>query len=319
MQIIALFGPTGVGKTERRGRAGRAAARAGEGSPGAGPVAVSADALQVYAGWRHSPAWPRRPSRRRLEHRLVSFLPLDATFSAGQYAQLAHAEIDGLLAAGRRPLVVGGTGPVPACGADRARVSPAAAGGRRASVGPRRSRREGAPALHATLSRARGLGRGRDRPERPPADRARAGAAGAGRARAAGGAVAAVERGAAPSDLARGVDDGARGAVRGGSTPASMRCSRRGSPRRSGGPMRPGASETARKALGFEELLAGTWSDEAAHAQLRKASADVDAQARGRARDRRHLRDPASRRGADPPRLRRREPTSKDQARSVAG
>jgi tRNA dimethylallyltransferase len=45
-----------------------------------------------------------------LEHRLVSFLPLDATFSAGQYAALAHAEIDGLLAAGRRPIVVGGTG-----------------------------------------------------------------------------------------------------------------------------------------------------------------------------------------------------------------
>ena len=60
--------------------------------------------------WRPSPAWPRRPSRRALEHRLVSFLPIDATFSAGQYAELAHAEIDGLLAAGRRPIVVGGTG-----------------------------------------------------------------------------------------------------------------------------------------------------------------------------------------------------------------
>ena len=48
--------------------------------------------------------------RAKLEHRLISFLPLDATFSAGQYAELAHAEIDALLAAGRRPLVVGGTG-----------------------------------------------------------------------------------------------------------------------------------------------------------------------------------------------------------------
>jgi tRNA dimethylallyltransferase len=35
---------------------------------------------------------------------------VDATFSAGQYAALAHAEIDELLAAGRRPIVVGGTG-----------------------------------------------------------------------------------------------------------------------------------------------------------------------------------------------------------------
>ncbi len=37
-------------------------------------------------------------------------MPVDATFSAGQYAQLAHAQIDELLAAGRRPIVVGGTG-----------------------------------------------------------------------------------------------------------------------------------------------------------------------------------------------------------------
>jgi tRNA dimethylallyltransferase len=41
---------------------------------------------------------------------LLSFLPVDATFSAGHYAQLAHAEIDELLDAGRRPIVVGGTG-----------------------------------------------------------------------------------------------------------------------------------------------------------------------------------------------------------------
>src|SRR4029077_13077254 len=53
---------------------------------------------------------PSPTERAALEHRLVSFLPLDASFSAGEYAALAHAEIDGLLAAGRRPLVVGGTG-----------------------------------------------------------------------------------------------------------------------------------------------------------------------------------------------------------------
>ena len=35
---------------------------------------------------------------------------MDASFSAGQYAELAHAEIDSLLAGGERPIVVGGTG-----------------------------------------------------------------------------------------------------------------------------------------------------------------------------------------------------------------
>ena len=56
-----------------------------------------------------------------------------------------------------------------------------------------------------------------------------------------------------------------------------------------------GASDTARKALGFEELLSGRrGGDEAAHAQLRQAPAHLDAQARGRAPDRRHRARPAA-------------------------
>ena len=71
---------------------------------------MSADALQVYAGLETLTGVATPAERAQLEHRLVSFLPVDASFSAGQYAELAHAEIDGLLAAGRRPIVVGGTG-----------------------------------------------------------------------------------------------------------------------------------------------------------------------------------------------------------------
>jgi tRNA dimethylallyltransferase len=48
--------------------------------------------------------------RAELEHRLVGFLPVTETSSAGAYAQLAHAEIDALLAEGATPIVVGGTG-----------------------------------------------------------------------------------------------------------------------------------------------------------------------------------------------------------------
>jgi len=51
-----------------------------------------------------------RKERARLEHRLISLIPIDATFSAGEYAELAHAEIDALLEQGGRPIVVGGTG-----------------------------------------------------------------------------------------------------------------------------------------------------------------------------------------------------------------
>jgi tRNA dimethylallyltransferase len=46
----------------------------------------------------------------RLEHRLVSFLPVDARFSVAEYAALAHAQIDELLDDGATPIVLGGTG-----------------------------------------------------------------------------------------------------------------------------------------------------------------------------------------------------------------
>jgi tRNA dimethylallyltransferase len=105
MRVIAIFGPTGVGKTAV------AVALARElGASGERPVAVSADALQVYAGLETLTGAASASERASLEHRLISFLPLDATFSVGQYAQLAHAEIDALLTQGRRPIVVGGTG-----------------------------------------------------------------------------------------------------------------------------------------------------------------------------------------------------------------
>jgi tRNA dimethylallyltransferase len=104
-EVIALFGPTGVGKTAVATALAAALRELGE-----DPVAVSADALQVYAGLETLTGAADAGERTRLEHRLISFLPVDATFSAGQYAELAHAEIDALLCSGRRPIVVGGTG-----------------------------------------------------------------------------------------------------------------------------------------------------------------------------------------------------------------
>jgi tRNA dimethylallyltransferase len=103
--VLAVFGPTGIGKTSLAlAVAERLRAR------GERPVAVSADALQVYRGLETLTGVATPAEQARLEHRLVSILPVDARFSAGEYAALAHAEIDGLLAAGARPIVVGGTG-----------------------------------------------------------------------------------------------------------------------------------------------------------------------------------------------------------------
>ncbi|HEX7297796.1 MAG TPA: tRNA (adenosine(37)-N6)-dimethylallyltransferase MiaA [Solirubrobacteraceae bacterium] len=103
--VLAIFGPTGIGKTALAfALAQRLRARDER------PVALSADALQVYRGLETLTGVPTAAERARLEHRLVSILPVDARFSVGEYAALAHAEIDGLLAEGARPIVVGGTG-----------------------------------------------------------------------------------------------------------------------------------------------------------------------------------------------------------------
>ena len=106
MQVIAVFGPTGVGKTAVAIALAERLRERGE-----DPVAVSADAMQVYAG----PADPHRgghaqPSRPSSSTGCSASCRSTETFSAGAYAQRAHAEIDALIAAGRRPIVVGGTG-----------------------------------------------------------------------------------------------------------------------------------------------------------------------------------------------------------------
>jgi tRNA dimethylallyltransferase len=144
--VIALFGPTGVGKTAVAvGLAQRLAARGEE------PVAISADALQVYAGLETLTGVASARERALLEHRLVSFLPVDATFSAGQYAQLAHAEIDELLAGGRRPIVVGGTGLYLRAALTELSLRPPPPEGVRERW-TAELERAGAPALHAQLA-----------------------------------------------------------------------------------------------------------------------------------------------------------------------
>lgn len=105
MQVVAIFGPTAAGKTAVAIALAELLRKRGE-----DPVAVSCDAIQVYRGLETLSAAPTPEDRSRLEHRLVSFVGVDEEFSAGRFAELARAEIDALLSAGRRPLVVGGTG-----------------------------------------------------------------------------------------------------------------------------------------------------------------------------------------------------------------
>jgi len=105
VKIVAIFGPTAVGKT---GSAIEFAERLR--ARGEDPVAVSCDALQVYRGLEALTGAPTPAERRRLEHRLVGIAEVTEEFSAGRFASLAREQVDQLLTEGRRPIVVGGTG-----------------------------------------------------------------------------------------------------------------------------------------------------------------------------------------------------------------
>jgi tRNA dimethylallyltransferase len=104
-QVIAIFGPTGIGKTAVAIELAELLRAQGE-----DPIAISADALQVYRGLETLSGAATAEEQRRLEHRLLGIVPATDAFSVGEFMPLAHAEIDDALAEGRRPIVVGGTG-----------------------------------------------------------------------------------------------------------------------------------------------------------------------------------------------------------------
>lgn len=143
--VIAIYGPTAIGKTAvaislaelLRGR-------------GENPVAISADSIQVYRGLELLSGAADAEERSRLEHRLVGVAGIDEEWSAGRFAELAHAEIDAALGAGRRPIVVGGTGLYMRAALGRLDLRPPVDPGIRADVEAELEAR-GSEALHAEL------------------------------------------------------------------------------------------------------------------------------------------------------------------------
>jgi tRNA dimethylallyltransferase len=92
VRVLAIFGPTASGKSAVAGAVARLVPA----------ELVSADAMQVYRGL------PLLTNQS--EARLVGYLGLDEEGSVADYQRLAHEAIDEVLAAGRLPVVVGGTG-----------------------------------------------------------------------------------------------------------------------------------------------------------------------------------------------------------------
>lgn len=103
--VIALFGPTAIGKT---GVAIELAGLLRE--RGERPLAINCDSIQVYRDLELISGAATAAEQAKLEHRLLSFVPVNEEFSAGRFGEVAHREIDQALENGRRPILVGGTG-----------------------------------------------------------------------------------------------------------------------------------------------------------------------------------------------------------------
>lgn len=98
--LIVIVGPTAVGKTALSLRLAETV----------GGEIVSADSRQVYRGMDIGTAKATPEERERVPHHLLDVVDPDQALSLAQYQELAYAAIDGILARGRIPLLVGGTG-----------------------------------------------------------------------------------------------------------------------------------------------------------------------------------------------------------------
>jgi tRNA dimethylallyltransferase len=98
--ILIIAGPTAVGKTD-------ASLLLAQES---GAEVVSADSMQIYRGMDIGTAKPTPEQRRLVYHHMIDIAAPDQPYSVGDYLRDARSSIDGIMASGGVPLVVGGTG-----------------------------------------------------------------------------------------------------------------------------------------------------------------------------------------------------------------
>jgi tRNA dimethylallyltransferase len=98
--VIAVVGPTAVGKSELAVALARSL----------GGEVVNADSMQLYQGMDIGTAKLTEAERGGVPHHLLDIWPVAQRAAVADYQQLARAEIDRLLAVGRIPVLVGGSG-----------------------------------------------------------------------------------------------------------------------------------------------------------------------------------------------------------------
>ena len=98
--LLVIVGPTAVGKT---------ALSLQLASQFNGEI-VSADSRLFYRGLDIGTAKPTVAERQQVPHHLIDICTPNETLTLGEYQRLAYATIDSVLARGKLPLLVGGTG-----------------------------------------------------------------------------------------------------------------------------------------------------------------------------------------------------------------
>lgn len=99
-RLVVVCGPTGTGKSDLA--IGLAQRLEGE--------VVNADSMQLYRGMDIGTAKVPIEHRHGISHHLLDVLDVDEAASVAKYQQVARSAIEHLLASGRTPILVGGSG-----------------------------------------------------------------------------------------------------------------------------------------------------------------------------------------------------------------
>lgn len=100
MKVIVIAGPTASGKTSL----GVALAKKTNGE------IISCDSMQIYKDIPICSAQPTEDEKENIPHHLMGFLDFSARFTALDYRNMALEKIRDIIARGKQPIIVGGTG-----------------------------------------------------------------------------------------------------------------------------------------------------------------------------------------------------------------
>ena len=98
--ILAIVGPTGAGKTSTAIEIGKKL----------NAEIISMDSMQIYRGMDIGTAKPTYDEQHQIPHHMIDIADPDEIFTVSAYRDMVLPIVDGILARGKLPMFVGGTG-----------------------------------------------------------------------------------------------------------------------------------------------------------------------------------------------------------------